>query len=400
MHARFIQWTKYLQPILGHNNFMKLLQRLIVTFLTIFATQISWSENGVSKSSILIGQSITLQGGKNDYGLAVMAGIETHLNDINSKGGIYGRQIILKTLDDDNKSDKAEANVRELITKEKAFIIFGSIEGGPSTAVMKVTNELKIPFFGPMAGSPTLRRPHQPLVFPVRTEHREEFRAMLKQAKSLGISKVAFLRSDSEVGQQHLANVKLICEDLGMQFVLDMPFKSDVSDAQLTALTQQIEQSGAQMVINHGSVGIYEKFIRKLHDKGGVHPAIYAVNSGSAQMAKHLGTLAQGIIFSQVVPSPWEKKTAVTREYQEAFKRIKPSQDFSYGSLEGYITAKALVLSLRQAGPNLTRESFIRGLSNASFDINDIKIVYKPNDHVGSSFVDLSIVNREGRFMH
>ncbi len=379
---------------------MKLRHLIFVTSLALFATQFSWAENGVSKGSILIGQSITLQGGKNDYGMAVMAGIETYLNDVNSKGGVYGRQIVLKTMDDDNKSDKAEANARELINKEKAFLIFGSIEGGPSTAVMKVTNELKVPFFGPMAGSPTLRRPHQPLVFPVRAEHREEFRAMIKQAKSLGISKVAFLRSDSEVGQQHLANVKLICEELGMQFVLDMPFKSDVSDAQLTALTQQVEQSGAQMVLNHGSVGIYEKFIRKLHDRGGVHPAIYAVNSGSAQMAKHLGPLAQGIIFSQVVPSPWEKKTAVTREYQEAFKRIKPSQDFSYGSLEGYITAKALVLSLRQAGPNLTRESFIRGLSNASFDINDIKIVYKPNDHVGSSFVDLSIVNREGRFMH
>ena len=379
---------------------MKLRHLIFVTCLALSATQISWAENGVSKGSILIGQSITLQGGKNDYGMAVMAGIETYLNDVNSKGGVYGRQIVLKTMDDDNKSDKAEANARELINKEKVFVIFGSIEGGPSTAVMKVTNELKVPFFGPMAGSPTLRRPHQPLVFPVRAEHREEFRAMMKQAKSLGISKVAFLRSDSEVGQQHLANVKLISEELGMQFVLDMPFKSDVNDAQLTALTQQVEQSGAQMVLNHGSVGIYEKFIRKLHDKGGVHPAIYAVNSGSAQMAKHLGPLAQGIIFSQVVPSPWEKKTAVTREYQEAFKRIKPSQDFSYGSLEGYITAKALVLAMRQAGPNLSRESFIRGLSNASFDINDIKVVYKPNDHVGSSFVDLSIVNREGRFMH
>lgn len=368
--------------------------------MALCATQFSWAQNGVSKNSILIGQSITLQGGKNDYGMAVMAGIESYLNDVNSKGGVFGRQIVLKTLDDDNKSDKAEANARELINKEKAFVIFGSIEGGPSTAVMKVTNELKVPFFGPMAGSPTLRRPHQPLVFPVRAEHREEFRAMMKQAKSLGISKVAFLRSDSETGEQHLANVKLICESLGMQLVLDMPFKSDVNDAQLEAYVQQLEQKGTQMVLNHGSVGIYEKFIRKMHARGGLHPAIYAVNSGSAQMAKHLGPLAQGIIFSQVVPSPWEKKTAVTREYQEAFKRIKPNQDFSYGSLEVYITAKALVLSLRQAGPNLTRESFVKGLSNASFDINDIKIVYKPNDHVGSSFVDLSIVNREGRFMH
>ena len=379
---------------------MKLRHLIFVTCLALCATQFSWAENGIGKSSILIGQSITLQGGKNDYGMAVMAGIETYLNDVNSKGGVYGRQIVLKTMDDDNKSDKAEANARELINKEKAFVIFGSIEGGPSTAVMKVTNELKVPFFGPMAGSPTLRRPHQPLVFPVRAEHREEFRAMLKQAKSLGISKVAFLRSDSETGEQHLANVKLICESLGMQLVLDRTFKSDVNDAQLEAYVQQLEQKGAQMVLNHGSVGIYEKFIRKMHARGGLHPAIYAVNSGSAQMAKHLGPLAQGIIFSQVVPSPWEKKTAVTREYQEAFKRIKPSQEFSYGSLEGYITAKALVLSLRQAGPNLTRESFVKGLSNASFDINDIKVVYKPNDHVGSSFVDLSIVNREGRFMH
>jgi branched-chain amino acid transport system substrate-binding protein len=379
---------------------MKFLHQIFVTCLAMVASQLAWAENGVSKSGILIGQSITLQGGKNDYGMAVLAGVETYLNDVNSKGGVFGRQILLKTLDDDNKSDKAEANARELITKDEAFIIFGSIEGGPSNAVMKATNELKVPFFGPMAGSPTLRRPYQALVYPVRAEHREEFRAILKQATGVGINKVAFLRSDSEVGQQHLANIKLICDESGMQLVLDMPFKSDVNDQQIASYATQAQQLGAQMVVNHGSVGIYEKFIRKLHDKGGAYPAIYAVNSGSAQMAKRLGPLAQGIIFSQVVPSPWEKKTAVTREYQEAFKRIKPSQDFSYGSLEGYITAKALVLALRQAGSNLTRESFVKGLSNANFDINDIKIVYKPNDHVGSSFVDLSIVNREGQFVH
>ena len=52
---------------------------------------------------------------------------------------------------------------------------------------------------------------------------------MLTQAKSLGTTKVAFLRLDSETGQQHLANVKLMCDELGMKLVLDMPFKSDVT---------------------------------------------------------------------------------------------------------------------------------------------------------------------------
>ena len=358
-----------------------------------------FAEDGVTKNRILIGQNITLQGGKNDYGAAVVAGMEAYFSGLNTRGGVNGRQIILKTLDDDNKSDKAEANARQLVEKEKTFILFGSIEGGPSTAVMKVANELNVPFFGPLAGSPTLRRPHQSLVFPVRAEHREEFRALMTQAKSLGTTKVAFLRSDSETGLQHLANVKLLCDELGMKLILDMPFKSDVKEAQLDAFAQQMDKLGAQMVFNHGGIGVYETFIRKARARS-IHTAIYAVNSGSAQLAKKLGPLSQGIVFSQVVPSPWEKKTAITREYQDEFTKAKPGQEFSYGSLEGYITAKALVLALRQAGPDLTRTGFVSALNNTTLDLNGMKISYKPDNHQGLAFVDLSIVTHDSKFRH
>jgi branched-chain amino acid transport system substrate-binding protein len=375
--------------------------QLIFLFLSLslLSANTAIAEDGITKNRILIGQSITLQGGKNDYGVAVMDGIETYLNIVNLRGGVNGRQIVLKTLDDDNNTDKAEANARQLIEKEKTFILFGSIEGGPSNAVMKASNNLKVPFFGPLAGAPTLRRPHQPLVFPVRAEHRDEFHAMLTQAKSFGLRKVAFLRSDSEAGGLHLANVKLICDELGMKLVLDMPFKSDVKDAQLDAYAQLVGATGAQIVLNHGGIGVYETLIRKMRARG-VQASIYAVNSGSAQLAKHLGPLAQGIIFSQVVPSPWEKKTAITREYQEEFTKAKPRQEFSYGSLEGYITAKALVLALRHAGPDLTRTGFVSALSHATFDLNGMKISYKPNNHQGLTFVDLSIVTHDSKFRH
>jgi branched-chain amino acid transport system substrate-binding protein len=378
---------------------MNKLLSILFTCISLLSAKHACAEDGVTKNRILIGQNITLQGGKNDYGLAVVAGMETYFSGINNRGGVNGRQIVVKTLDDDNKSDKAEANARQLVEKDKAFILFGSIEGGPSTAVMKAANELKVPFFGPLAGSPTLRRPHQALVFPVRAEHREEFRALLIQAKSLGINKVAFLRSDSETGLQHLANVKLICDELTMKLVLDMPFKSDIKEAQLEAYAQQMDKLGAQMVFNHGGIGVYETFIRKARVQS-KQTAIYAVNSGSAQLAKKLGPLSQGMVFAQVVPSPWERKAAITREYQEEFTKAKPGQEFSYGSLEGYVTAKALALALRQAGPNLTRESFVSSLHNASFDMNGMKINYKPGDHQGLAFVDLSIVNRDGKFRH
>jgi branched-chain amino acid transport system substrate-binding protein len=139
--------------------------------------------DGVTGNQIVIGQTIALQGGKNDYAKAVLDGIQAHLAAVNKKGGVAGRTLVLKTLDDDNNAAKAEANARQLVDQERVYILFGSIEGGPSTAVMKVAIEKSVPFFGPMAGSPGFRRPHQPLVFPVRAEHLEEFRALLAYAR-------------------------------------------------------------------------------------------------------------------------------------------------------------------------------------------------------------------------
>ena len=80
----------------------------------------------------------------------------------------------------------------------------------------------------------------------------------------------------------------------------------------------------------------------------------YAGNSGSTQLASALGPLAHGMVSSQVVPSPWSRTSAIGREYQAAFRSAFPERAFSYGSLEGYLTAKALVSALTLAGPHPT----------------------------------------------
>ncbi|WP_374666267.1 ABC transporter substrate-binding protein [Ramlibacter sp.] len=358
------------------------------------------AQEGVARRELLVGQSIALQGGRNAYAQAVQEGVLAHLNAVNERGGVHGRRIVLKTLDDDNKGSQAEANARALVQEHKVFLLFGSIEGGPSTGVMKAAVELGVPFFGPMAGSPTLRRPHQPLVFPVRAEHREEFRALLEYARRTGANRAAFVRSDSETGLQHLENVRILCRELGMELVADLPFKGDITDAQIGEMAQRIGQSGAQVVINHGSPAMYEKLIRRAR-AAGVRAAFSAVNSGSAQMAQQLGELAHGMVFAQVVPDPMERKTEIAREYQQQFAKAWPGKAFSYGSLEGYITAKALVAALQLAGRDPTRERFVSALQKAGgLDVNGLKLRYEPGDHAGLSLVDLSIYSREGRFRH
>jgi branched-chain amino acid transport system substrate-binding protein len=353
---------------------------------------------GVTANQVVIGQNISLEGGKNDYGVAVRQGVDAALRQVNSQGGVNGRQLVVKVMDDGAKAATAEANARQLVA-EGVFLLFGSIEGGPSNAVMKAAIETQVPFFGPMAGSPTFRRPHQPLVFPVRAEHREEFRALLAHGFSLGMRRVAFQQSDSEVGRLHLANVRLAAEALKLPEVLPLVIGGEVKDAQLDDFVRQLGAQRIELVINHGSSGVYERLIRKARSAG-LGTVFYGVNSGSAQLAAHLGQMAHGMVFTQVVPSPWERKSALTRDYQDALHIAFPGAAFSYGSLEGYVTLRALAEALRRAGRELSRPGLLRALGDVQFDISGFKLRYHGNEHVGSTFVDTAMVTREGRFVH
>lgn len=381
------------------NALFRGLRRKSLCMLALCLPLATLAQEGVNSQRILVGQTITLQGDKNEYGNAVLDGSRVAIDQINRQGGVYGRQIELKVLDDDNQASKAEANARELVTNHKVFLIFGSIEGGPSTAVMKATTELGVPFFGPMAGSPTLRRPHQPLVFPVRAEHRDEFAALMAHARSLGMREFAFLRSDSETGRQHLENVSRIAQDLGLPPVTDLPFKSDIDDTGIDAMVRTLVQGKTQMVFNHGGIGVYERLIRRAR-QAGARASFYGVNSGSTQLSAKLGDMAHGMVFAQILPSPWERKTALTRDYQAAFSKARPGVPYSYGSLEGYLTAMALVEALRRAGPNPSRASFAAGLRNSELIVEGMKISYRDGNHTGLQLVDLSIVTREGKFRH
>lgn len=380
-------------------SFLNIGLRLCMAFMALLMTAFSHaSEIGVTDKEIIIGQTIALQDGNNSYGVAAAQGAKLYFDMVNAGGGLHGRKIVLRVLDDDNKAANAEANARKLVA-DGAFILFGSIEGGPSNAIMKVANEFKVPFFGPMAGSPTFRRPYQPFVFPVRAEHRDEFRALMAWGKTTGLDSIGFLYSDTDVGRAHLENVKLLADELGLRIVAPIPFRSDVTDAQLDEIVRVIAAKKPEIFFNHGSSDIYQKLIDKAK-AAGLTTSFMGVNSGSTQIVHGLGSLARGMVFTQVVPNPMQGKHAISQEYQDAMRKSGNKSEYSYGGLEGFMTAKALVMALRATGRDPGRSGLIKTLESSRYDLGGVSVRYAPGDHMGSGFVDLSIVSRDGLFVH
>jgi branched-chain amino acid transport system substrate-binding protein len=195
----------------------------------------------------------------------------------------------------------------------------------------------------------------------------------------------------------HLENVKIAATELGQQVVLPIAIKPDTTDAQIDEAVAAMQKAKVNVLLHNVSGKIFVKLVQKAKAKG-LTTLFMGVNQESFEIAKTLGKDADGIVFAQVVPSPWQRKIELAREYQDA--AAKANVTLSYGSLEGFMTAKALVKALRANGKTLTRASFVKTLQTNTFDLGGVFTKYTTGDHEGSKFVDLSLRARDGLFMH
>ena len=132
----------------------------------------------------------------------------------------------------------------------------------------------------------------------------------------------------------------------------------------------------------------------------GANPTFWNVSFvGSKALAAELDRDGRGVQISQVVPFPWDISIPVVREYQALLAELKTEQP-GFGTLEGYIAAKVMVEGLRRAGRNLNRESFIKAMESIhSWDAGGFKVSFSSAHHNASTFVDLTIISKDQKFV-
>ena len=67
------------------------------------------AEPGVTEQQIVIGQSISLDKGSNPYAVAALRGIQLYFDKTNAEGGIHGRKLVLRTLDDEKEGSHGQS---------------------------------------------------------------------------------------------------------------------------------------------------------------------------------------------------------------------------------------------------------------------------------------------------
>lgn len=352
---------------------------------------------GVTSHSILLGQSAAFSGPAAQLGIQLNIGTKAYFDHVNAQGGVFGRKIELKTLDDRYEGNLCAENTKKLINEDKVFALVSYVGTPTTVAAMPIFTEAKVPLIGPFTGAEALRNPVNRYIFNVRASYYDETEKIVEQLVSTGNHKIAVFYQDDAYGQAGLKGVQIAMDKRNMKIVaLGKVERNTVKVQDAVKTINAVQPDGVVMISAYTSIA---EFVREMKSAGSTTQFHNVSFVGSTALADALKGEGYGVAISQVVPFPWSPSVPIVKEYEEVLSKAGHT-DFNFSSLEGYIVGKVAVEGLRRAGKGLTREKLIAALeAMSSVDLGDFIVNFSPSNHSGSRFVDLTMIGHSGKFI-
>lgn len=369
-------------------------QGIGLSFAGVAAPWVHAQSAGVRDNLIVLGQSAAFSGPAQQLGVQYHLGAMLHFDAVNAKGGINGRRIELRRLDDGYEPDRCAANTRQFL-QDDVFALFGYV-GTPTTqAALPLATQAKVPLFAPLTGADSLREPFDRYVVHIRASYNDETAAIVRQLTSVGIKRIAVFHQDDGYGQAGLAGVQaaLKAMDLAPVAVGTVPRNT----TEVEPAVKKILAARPEAIVQIGAYQACAVFVRQAR-RAGYTGNFYNVSFvGTQALIDELGAEAKGVAVSQVMPYPYSAAKPLAAEYQAAHKDrhgVSPN----YSGMEGFVAAKLFTEVLRRAGRGLTREGFLATLDAVQkIDLGGFSLEYGPRQRVGSRFVELTLLTEDGR---
>ncbi len=364
---------------------------------------------GVTADTITFGTTTAYSGPSSELGHNMAVGIRACFARVNDEGGIHGRKLELRVLDDGYNPDRALANMVELFDKRHVFAVLGNVGTPTARVAAPYAVEHKYLFFAPFTGASLLRNdPPDRYVFNYRASYADETSAMVKyfvdELRVPAESIAVFAQNDS-YGDDGFHGVAKSMRAYGVreEDVLRIGYERNQLNID-AAVTGVLDGSrDIKAIIMVPTYKVAAKFVKRIRETQPemLFGAVSFVD-GKALAEEFQETspeFGEGVIVTQVVPHYQSNATGVLR-YREALKKYYPEYQPGFVSLEGFIAASCLVEGLKEAGPELNTESLIDALE--SIDRLDLGIgpiiSFSPSRHQASSKVWATRLDAKGEF--
>jgi branched-chain amino acid transport system substrate-binding protein len=317
---------------------------------------------GITSTEILLGNTIALSGPAAPYGTIANASNAyfTYIN--NTQGGVNGRKITYKILDDGYNPANTVPLTKQLVEQDKVFAMFGGLGTQAQTSVRDYLNTQKVPQLFVATGATTFMADFSahPYTIGWQPPYQGEARIYAKDlvANHAG-AKIGVLYQNDDYGQDYL---KGLTDGLGTNASMIVDKQSyDVTAASVASQLSTLKGKGADTLFIFATPTFTVKAlvtVTALHWEPTIYlnsvsnPQAYMVAAGKAGAALKNVT-SVGYLKDPTDPQ-WDADAGM-KLYKQVIANCSTCNVTNGFNIYGVAVAYTMVDVLKQAGSNLTR---------------------------------------------
>ncbi len=362
------------------------------------------SAPGITATTITIGSHQPLTGPAAPGYSEIAPASTAYFNYVNAHGGVYGRKIIYKYLNDAYDPTTTASVVRQLVLQDNVYAIFDGLGTPTHLAVVNFLNAEKVPDPFVASGCECWNMPTtQPETFGWQIDYVREGKILGQYVKQhFAGKKVAFFYQDDEFGQD---GVKGLDDEIPASMIATKQSYVD-TNVNIGPQVAALRASGAQVVVSF-SIPAFTALLKLNSLKLGYSPTLLVSNVGSDPItlsglleafAKQGGAsvngnqLTNGIITDEYLPA-----LNTSDSWYVLFKKVhdqyEPKAPLDGNFFYGMAVAYTFVQAMLKAGRNPTRADLVSAIQDGLPQGPVVSpFAFSPTNHAGATGAYIGII--------
>jgi ABC-type branched-subunit amino acid transport system substrate-binding protein len=326
---------------------------------------------------------------------------------INANGGINGRKITLKYLDDAYNPTQTVTLTKQLVLQDKVFATVGSLGTPTQSKVEAFMNSEKVPQLFVASGCVCWNQPSKfPQTFGYQTDYVKEGKILGQYiAQHFAGKKVAVFYQDDDFGQGGLQGIS--DEVQAASIVTKQPYQPGNTD--ISAQIQAIAAAKPDVLVSF-SIPAYTALLRLGELKANINPTLVVSNVGIdpttvegllASFAKQGGAnlaqpaaLIEGVISDAYLPPTTDTTNSWIALFKKVHDQYLPKLPFDGNVEVGMAYAYGFAQALVKAGKNPTRAGLLQALEGGiEPGPGLVPLAYSSTSHSGFEGVQIAIIH-------
>jgi len=342
---------------------------------------------GVTDTEIRIATLLPMsQSAAATWGVSLSKGMQAYYNYINDNGGIYGRKIDLIVGDNQFSGPVASEVVRKLVEQEKVFAIQGSLGMTAHSAIYKYLEENGVPDMFILAGDKKWTEPVARNRFTFLVDFVIEGRILGQYiAEKFDGKKLGILAENDDFGREGEEGLKLGIKDKNANIETVTEYYDEIQN-DVSSQVQRLKNANVDVIGVYAMPMQAASLLKTARETLNWDVPIVITGTDAVEI---LGALAgysniEGAVSVVFGHQAFDTDQPGIARHIEMMAKYAPDVKPDNLTLVGQAVSEAMVSVLKQAGPDLTRESFLDAAESVCEYTCDTCIVpasLSPTDH-------------------